>query len=196
MAEPGEDLDLFDDSDGGGTPGEGTEGGDADGLPAGQDPKAGTADSKRISDLTSKWQKAEARAKAAEAKLKPETPPTGAGEGSAPSAVPPEIAQWLETARDGARERIYNMDPRFAEYGVEQALIDGDSPDAMRQNQSRVKAVIDVVETKVRNKVLAEHGLTPAASGSTAPKLGDISSMDSKEFEALVSRAKTGQLIG
>lgn len=187
-----DDLDLFDDTSDG-TPGAGSDGGDAGAPPAGQDGQDGSKDSKRISDLMSKWQKAEARAKAAEGKLTGSAAPAGAGDGNAPPTVaemPPEVRAWLETAKDAARERVYNADPRFAKYGIDEALIDGETPDAMRAAAGRVKALIDGIETKARNDALAEFGLTPATAGGGSPKLGDVAAMSDKEFEALVAKAK------
>lgn len=197
---PGQDdQDLFNDTGDEGETGTGSDGGDADALPTGQDLKDGSKDSKRINDLMSRAQKAEARAEKAEKTLKAagsKSSDADAGNAAPPAVIPPEIAQWLETAKDAARERIYNADTRFAKYGLDLALVDGEKPDEMRSAASRLSATIDVIESKVRNEVLVEHGLTPAAAGgSTAPKMGDIATMSDEEFEKLVRRGSQGAFV-
>lgn len=161
----------------------GSDDGDADDAPP---PK----ESKRVSDLTSKWQKAEARAKKAEAALaKSRKQP--ASDDQADDARGAEAQEWIEAQREFARERAFTSDARLAEYGLTSEDITGDTPGAMRDGVKRYVALIDAIETKVRNRVLADHGLTPDTPGGGKEERLDFASMSDEDFEKQVRRAKS-----
>lgn len=175
-----EDLDLLEGD--GDTDGNSDDGSTDDAPPADPKPKADAKESKRISDLMSKWQKEQARANAAEDRLK------ALEGGKAEPEIPADVKAWMDVAKDAARERVYNSDPRFAEYGIEQALLEGDTPDAMKASAKRVKDLIDSIETKARAEVLAEHGIYPDFTGSTPVAKTDFASMSDAEFDKVVAQ--------
>lgn len=187
-----EDQDLLD-GDGDTDTGSDEDGGDAgdDAPPADQRKKADAKESKRINDLMGKWQAAEARAKAAEAKLKQ----AGTSEGTDGGAtVPPEVQAWMDVAKEAARERFYNADPRFAEYGLDQTVIEGDDPAAMQASAKRWKELVDTIESKARARVLEEHGINPGYQGSTPEPKRDFGAMSDEEFEREVRKHSAGYL--
>lgn len=185
-----DDLDLGleglgDDGDAGSS-----DSGDGSGAPpASGDAPAGKDESKRINDLMSKWQAAEARAEAAERKLK-----TGDGQAKPRKGeIPPEVQAWMTAAKDAARDRYYNSDPRFAQYELEPSLFDGETPDDMASNAKRFKSLIDSIEAKARDRVLREHGVNPdLSSGRPVPDL-DIGAMSDADFEKLVAGVKSSR---
>jgi len=154
----------------------------------------GSKDSKRINDLMSKWQKAEARAKQAEAALKVSgaasggQPAAGAEGAAKPAEVPAELRRWIDAAKVGERDRLFKTDPRFETYGVDRFVIEGDTPEQMGETVGRLSALIDKIETVVRNDTLATHGLTPAAGGGGADKGPNFATMSDKEFETFLAK--------
>jgi hypothetical protein len=147
-------------------------------------PEGSEAESKRISDLMSKWQKADAenaRLKAELAKAaKPKTP-TNRSE--------PQGDEFMEFAREHARNTLFASDPRLAKYGVDVNAIQGDTPAEMRASLEQQRKLIDSLESRIRNEVLAEHGLdAEVASGSGSKGLPDIGAMSDEEFNKLMER--------
>lgn len=186
MSDADTDLDLdLDDTDLDGSPDGDGEDADASGAPPSDNPADRDGnESKRISDLTSKWQKAEARAKKAEAALKTkETPADKDGE-----QIPEAIRRWMDAAKGAARDRYFNADKRFAEYGLELALIDGEEPDEMQASAKRLSALIDAVEQKARERVLEEHGLSAESVGSAPATKVDFGSMSDEEFMKFLNK--------
>lgn len=186
---PENDDDLFgldgDDS------GESATGSDESALPADEGSAPDDPRDKRIKDLMSKWQKAEARARRAEAAAS--GPKSGeASRDAAPAeapSLPAEAAAWVTAAREMAVDRIFESDPRFAEYGISKDDLDGATPDQVRASAERYRRLIDGLEGRVRNKVLAEHGFAPElGTESRAPKKS-YADMTAEEFEAEIARA-------
>jgi hypothetical protein len=131
-----------------------------------------------------KWQSEQAKSK----RLERELAAAKAGDKDPATAVPPEVQAWMDAAKDGARERYYNADPRFADYGLEQSVIDGSTPDEMRASRKRWSDLIDSIETKVRDQVLGEHGIIPESVGNTRGPKRDYGSMSAEDFEKEVAK--------
>jgi hypothetical protein len=169
------DDESVEDQEAGGSDGEDT-GAESPGD-TGQEP-----DTKRINDLMSKWQKAEERANKAEKLLKEQQPgsaqPTG------------EAAMWIEVMREAARDQVFGSDPRFAKYQLESSLIEGTTPEQMRQSATRLGAIIDRIESDAQQSVLKKHGLSPDQRGGAAQRLPDFGQMSDEEFARAVAKAK------
>lgn len=188
-----EDLDLFDEEEA-----DGAESGAADGAAAAP-PAAGSPseakNSKRINDLMSRAQKAEAQAAKFEKQLKAVR---GAADGAAAAVpvpesekapeVPVEVRRWLDAAKGGVVDRLYGSDPRFATYGIDKAAIGGDTPEAVAEAVKQLSALIDKVETRVRNDTLAEHGMNPAPGGGGAAAGPNVGAMSDEEFEKFLAK--------
>ena len=173
--------DSLDDTDQGDNDTDADSDGDAgQGPDAGQD---GATDNKRISDLMSKWQKAEARAAKAEADL--------AKKGAQGAATGGNAGQeWLELFREQARDQIYRSDPRLAEYGIDPSSISGDTPAAMRESAALVIALVDKLETGVQDRVMKRHGLSPEVKSGPTSKGKSYADMSDEEIEKELARAK------
>lgn len=163
-----DDDDLFDDETDSGSDAGSDESDDAsdDAPPA---DKKGTGKrtnwEKRVNDLMSKWQSAEAekrRLKAELAELRGQAGTSNGGNASqgAPQ-VDPATNEFLELAREQARSSLFNSDPRLAQYGFEVTAIEGDSAKEMQASLKRLQGVLDKVEGSARQSVMKEFGLTP-----------------------------------
>ena len=153
-----------------------------------QDPK-----DKRINDLMSKWQAAEARATAAESKLKaPKAGDAGGDNAPVPEQAPAVDDGFNEILRETAREALFKSEPRLARFGFKPEVISGTTAAEMRESLTKQKGLLDAVEGKVRNEVLAEHGLTNDAAGGGAEKPQNFDEMSSEDFQRLVEKAKAG----
>ena len=148
---------------------------------------------KRINDLMSKWQKAEARAVAAEARLSVvESPPDDDEE---EEASPSEPSGWLRVARENAISQVYKADPRFERYGITQEFFDGADPDSLRDVASELSALINTVEARMRDDMRAEYGFVPELGGApVSERPRDFARMPADEFEALIRAGKSGTL--
>lgn len=132
---------------------------------------------KRIRDLQSALDKALAENN----KLKKAQP--------ADKKVPPrdpEIERWMRAAQDATRDRLYDSDPRFKEFGIDPAVISGDTPEEMKSSMRELTKLISRVETRVRNKTLREHGFSPPPKESGAEPRRNIATMSNEEFQKLV----------
>lgn len=150
---------------------------------------AGTPDSKRISDLMSKWQSAEAKATRLENELaRRKTAGTGDRNSGGPTAKPGD--EWLDFQRTMVRDSLFNSDPRLKTYGIDAAAIGGATPQEMKANFDRQVALIDKIETAARDVVLREHGLVPEIVAGTAERedAPDFSRMSKKEFEEYLAQ--------
>jgi hypothetical protein len=185
-----EELDQFDDLDGDDPSGSGSDGDDA-GAPPAQGKAPESKESKRVNDLMGKWQSEQERNKRLQAQLD-ELKGKKTTDGDGQPAPDPEREAWIEAQRDFARERGLNSDPRLADYGLTSDDITGNTPAEIKASVKRWTDVIDAIETKARNRVLAEHGLSPEVAGGSAPKVPDVASLSDDDFEALVRRAKNG----
>ena len=144
------------------------------------------ADKKRVNDLMSKWQAEEARANKAEAELKTlKAGGAAAPEGSAPAGGADSTSEFSEFVREDARRRLFESEPKFAAYGLDQSAISGSTLAEMKESIKRNKALIEGMESRVRGAVLQEHGLDPevvAGSHEAAPKLAEMSDSDFAAF--------------
>lgn len=188
-----QDLDLEDVLD----DGDGDAEGDADDQDTdadsdeGPDGEPAEDKDKRIRDLMSKWQKAEARAKALEAKVsKPKGAPEAAADQGAGNGNP-EAQQWIELMREQARETVYGSDPRFAEYGLDRGLIAGTTPAEMQASAKRLKELVDRLETNMRSSLLQSHGLSPEVKSGAPRKGKSFDSMSEDEFNKELARIKS-----
>lgn len=189
-----DDLDLFDDLEGDPSGAGSGEAGDGDGAPPAQGSNApADAESKRVNALMSKWQSEQERNKKLQARLD-ELEKAATSDGAPTPAPDPEREAWMEAQRDFARERGLNADPRLAEYGLTSDDITGTTPTEIKASVKRWTDVIDAIETKARNRVLAEHGLAPEVTGGGAPPKLDIAGMSDDDFDQLVRKAKNGYL--
>lgn len=137
---------------------------------------------KRIRDLQSKADAAEARANKAEAALKA-LKQGGSGSGS----NDPATQALMTELREASLDAVYGEYPQLRDYGIDRSLIEGSTRAELRGNAASLVGLIKSVETKVRNKVLSEHGLTAPASGGKVQKPVDYSSMSDADFEKLLS---------
>lgn len=138
---------------------------------------------KRIRDLQSALDKAIAENN----KLKKATPT----DKKAPSRDP-EVERWMRAAQDATRDRLYDSDPRFKEFGIDPAVISGDTPEEMRASVKELTKLISRVETRVRNKTLREHGFSPPPKEGGAEPRRNIAGMSNEEFEKLVAEVSVG----
>lgn len=136
---------------------------------------------KRINDLMSRAQKAEARAAKAEAALaKAAGESKGDQGGDVAGGEPNEFVQF---ARENARNTLFASDPRLADYGLTADAISGETVAEMRASLVAQKKLIDGIESAARNKILREHGLDPEVStGAASEKTPDFASMSNEEF--------------
>lgn len=146
---------------------------------------------KRTNDLMSKWQAEQAKSAKLEkelASLKSAKQP--APKGSATSDGNPDADEFLKFTRESARKQLYDGDPRLGEYGVDLDAITGSTLAEMKKSFKSQVALVDTIETKARNRVLSEHGLSPEVeAGQGAEGLPSFSSMSDKEFaEFLTAR--------
>lgn len=158
-------------------------GSDNSAPPDDKDPKDNSE--KRINDLMSRAQKAEARAKKAEDALAAKAPASGSNQGDdkADSGNRPGD-DFVDFARENARTTLFNSEPRFAAYGLKAEAISGTTVKEMRASFEAQKKLIDGIESAARQKVLREHGLDPEVStGSASEKSPDFASMSQEEFE-------------
>jgi hypothetical protein len=180
----GQDGDEGDSDDGSDT-GDG-DAGDKDGKPEGD----GTdGEDKRLKDLQSKADKAEARANKAEAALA-KSLKSGEGEGS----KDPERAALLEELREASLDAVYGEFEQLREYGIDRALIEGQTRAEMRESATSLVGLIKSVATKARNKALKEAGVTAEPAGSTRTPPKDFGSMSAEEFEQFRAERKGSDL--
>ncbi len=153
---------------------------DADAGDTGESGQAG--DAKRLRDLQSRADKAEARANKLQKQLEAQGK-SSKNDGKEAGVVPPELQQWLTAAQDSARTRFYESDPRFKAYGVDPALISGATPEEMKGSADRLKKQIDRLETAIRKAILTEHGYVeePRGGSNKMPK-ADWAGMSSEAF--------------
>lgn len=144
----------------------------------------------RVDDLMSKWQKAEARAKKAEAALASAKAPADVKQGDkAADGGDAGSNEFLDFQRQSARENLFNQDPRFKEYGLSIDDISGNTLAEMKASAKAQRALIDGIETRARNKVLREHGLdAEVATGAASEKTPSFSEMSQEEFEKFMKQ--------
>lgn len=163
---------------------EGDAGSQADGDQSGSpsDNTSASDSDKRYNDLMSKWQKAEARAKKLEEAIKgkdgsAQTPANGLS-----IKDDPKLKAWLDEAAADVAERAYRSDPRFEQYGISASEFRGESPEQIRAKVKQTRDLIDKMETRIRNELLAEHGLSPDVGSTRPAPAKSFDQMSSKEF--------------
>lgn len=142
-------------------------------------------ESKRIKDLMSKWQAAEARANRLQAQL------AGAGAGQGDQGGEPQggddaagdASEFVEFARENTRTMLFASDPRLADYGLTAEDIAGTTLAEMRASMTKHLKLIGGIEGKARNKILAEAGLDPdVATGASTEQAPSFSTMSDADF--------------
>lgn len=187
-----EEDDLFE----GTTDSDTTDSGSGDEEPApqktgdGADESSNSKDDKRIRDLMSRAQKAEAAlAKLQKEKGEDVTGAGGSKDGAAaqaPEAAP--VDEFTEYMRETVRKQMFD-ELGLADYGLKPESIKGSTIAEMRASFAEQKALIDTIQTHERSRVLKEHGLTPDI-GSTPETKVDFASMPADEFEKWIAKAK------
>lgn len=136
---------------------------------------------KRIRDLQSKADAAEARANKAEAALRAGSADKGEGVRGDPATQ-----ALMSELREASLDAIYGEYPVLKQYGVERSLIEGGTRTEMREAATSVSNFIKTLSTKVRNEVLSEHGLKAEPAGSTRKAPVDYASMTDEAFTKLL----------
>jgi len=144
------------------------------------------SESKRVNDLMSNWQKAEARAKRAEAALAAAAAPQGGD--AQTGAADSRISEFEEFARENARTTLYNSEPRFAKYEVEAGEIAGSTIAEMRASFAKVQKRIERMESLARSAVLQEHGLDPQVVSGAGEELPSFTTMSDKDFNEFLAK--------
>jgi hypothetical protein len=185
-----QDLDLEgQDGDEGDADGDGDGGNDGDGKDGKPEGDGQTGEDKRLADLQSRLDKAEARANKAEAALA-----KGGGSGEGEGSKDPERAALLEELREASLDAVYGEFKELGEYGIDRALIEGKTRAEMRESATSLVGLVKSVATKARNKALKEAGVTAEPAGSTRTPPKDFASMSAEEFEKFRAERKGSDL--
>jgi len=136
---------------------------------------------KRIRDLQSKADAAEARANKAESALKKSSV---ADKGTAGPDVATQAL--MSDLREASLDAIYGENPLLKQYNIDRSFIEGSTRAEIRENAASVVGLIKSVSTKVRNETLAENGLSAPAAGSARKPPVDYGSMQDEEFLKLL----------
>lgn len=160
-----------------------------------QDEESNEPESKRINDLTSKWQKEQARAEKAEKALaalkggNPSTPQSGNA-----SDTSADADEFVNFAREQSRETLFKSDPRLAEAGMSADDIAGNTLSEMKASFAKQVKLVSGFESRLRSRVLREHGLDADLGGTSASeKTPDFARMTDKEFDAFMAERGTGR---
>lgn len=180
-----QDLDL--EGEGEETTDESTDTGDGE---AGEDGASGSQadEDKRVRDLQSKADKAEARANKLQAQLEKAL---NSGEGSEGSKDPERVALLAEL-REASLDAVYSEYQELRDYGIDRALIEGATRAEMRESATALVGLIKSVATKARNKALKDAGVTAEPAGSTRQTPKNYAEMSAEDIEKEISRAKSG----
>lgn len=163
---------------------------DADGDDGDSDPKADPKVDKRISDLQSKADKAEARANKLEAQLQKAL--GGSDKGGEQESKDPERAALMQELREASLDAVWGEFPELKTYGIDRALVTGATRAEMRESATGLVALINSVATKAKNQTLREHGIKAEPAGATRQPPKDYRSMKPEDFEKEIARAKGG----
>ncbi len=187
-----EDDELQDDQADGTGSDDGTQSGSDNSAPPAGEPPA-KDDSKRISDLMSKWQAEEARANKLEAALAAATggqPPAPQDDGAQGDAA---LDEFREFARENARNTLFSSNPQLAAAGLTAEDITGSTLAEMQASLAKHQKTISGLEGRLRNQILAEHGLSPeVATGAGTEKAPSFSTMTDKEFAEFLEKRAGG----
>lgn len=152
-------------------------------------PKGDEVADKRIRDLQSKADKAEARANQLEKLLAKAADP---GEGDAKGSNDPDRQALLQELRDASLDAVFGEFAELKDYGIDRSLIEGKTRAEMRESAAQLVGLIKGVETKVRNRILREHGIKAEPAGTTRSAPKNWSDMSREEFEKEMERVKAG----
>ena len=172
-----------------------TEGGEDTGqestdAAAGSDDTDTSKSDETIRKLQSERDKARADADKARKALEKVQAASAKDDGAAP--IPPEVQEWITAAKSNSRDALYKASPRLDQYGVDPALITGDTPAEMRKSAESIDNFIAEMEGRIRNQVLEEHGFNPEPVTSPAEGRKSYKEMSKEEFEAEVEKALRG----
>jgi len=153
-----------------------------------------STEAKRIRDLQSKADKAEARANKAEKALA-KASTVSAKDKTTGGDVPPEVAEWLKNTQQTFREDLFAEDPRFKEFKLDPALIQGETPSELRESQKALIEFVDKMEGQIRDSVLVEHGFKPEPKASERQTPVNYATMTSEEFAKHEQAALAGGVL-
>lgn len=142
-------------------------------------------DAKRVRDLQSKADKAEARANKAERDLKQlreKGPSAGTND--------PERDAINQELREAALDAVFADTAELREFGIDRSLIEGSTRAEIRESATSVVALIKSVSTKTRNKVLKEHGIESPSSGGPRTPPRDYGAMSDEDFLKLLDQGR------
>jgi hypothetical protein len=143
-------------------------------------------ESKRINDLMSKWQTEKARADRLEAAQAASSKGGDQQDGGTGSDA--ELDEFKDFAREYARNQLFASDPRLAQAGIEAEDIVGTTLAEMQASFKKHLKVVGGIESRLRNKILAEHGLDPdVATGAGTEKTPSFTTMSDKDFAAFMA---------
>lgn len=151
-----------------------------EGDPSEGEPKPDDKSDKRISDLQSKADAAEARANKAEKAL------TALNKGTGSGSNDPAQAALMQELREASLDAVFGDHPELKKYGINRSLVEGSTRAEMREAAASLVGLIKSVETKARNAVLAEHGIKAEPAGATREKPQDYGSMKDEDFLKLL----------
>lgn len=153
-----------------------------------QEKPDGPAD-KRIRDLQSKADAAEARANKLQKQLEGLNPGEGTPKGSNED---PERAALMAELRETSLDAVFAEFSELRDYGIDRSLIEGANRAQMRENANSLVALIKSVETKARNKTLREHGIKAEPAGGTRSTPKSYETMSDEDFEKEIARGRHG----
>lgn len=174
--------DLFDGTlDDSGSPdgsGDGTQDPPAPQSASGTD---GTADpsAKRIADLMSRAQKAEAEAAKYRKQLGLKDGRVKSGDDETATQEPDEFQEYL---RESAKRDIFR-ESGLADFGLDVSVISGATLREMKESADRWKTVAASLASKARQEAFAEAGVTPDTGGGQPQPGKSFAEMSEKEFE-------------
>jgi len=152
-----------------------------------EEPKPKSGEDKRVKDLQSKADKAEARANKAEAALKA----LQAGE-QGNGSKDPERDALLAELRESSLDAVYGEFQELRDFGIDRTLIEGGTRAEMRESATALVGLIKSVATKARNQALKEAGVNPEPISGTRSKPKSYADMSTEDFEKEIARAKGG----
>lgn len=166
-----------------------------DDAASGSDDSEESKEAKRIRDLQSKADKAEARANKAEKALAKAKSSSAKGSETTGGAVPPEVAEWLKSTQQTFRDDLFAEDKRFKQFDLDPALITGETPSEMRESQKALIEFVDKMEGQIRDSVLVEHGFKPEPKASERQTPTNYATMTSEEFAKHEAAALAGGVL-
>jgi len=188
-----DNKDLFDGTlDDSGSP-DGSGDGDTPPAPQSDSGTDGTADpsTKRINDLMSRAQRAEAENQRLKKQLGLQDGRRKSGDDGDAGQGAPEGNEFEEFLREEARTRVF-QNAGLADYGLDVSVISGATLREMKESADRWKTVAQSLASKARQQAFEEAGVTPEAGGGQPQTNGkSFAEMSEKEFEEFL-RARDG----